>query len=103
MTEPIASFEAVTKSFGFFDALKDVSFDLREGEVFGYIGPNGAGKTTTLKILVGLIRRFGGRLRIAGRAIPADRDQVHDLIGFLPQAAGFHSWRTAEGRADVAR
>ena len=96
MDGPLASLQQIGKTFGAFQALRDVSFDLREGEVFGYIGPNGAGKTTTLRILVGLIRDFSGTLELAGRRVDGQRTDLHELIGFLPQAAGFHSWRTAE-------
>jgi len=96
MAEALVVFEEVGKKFGHFQALSDISFDLRPGEVFGYIGPNGAGKTTTLRVLVGLIRNFTGTLTIAGRKVGKQRDELHELIGFLPQSVGFHAWRTAE-------
>ncbi len=96
MSEAFVVFEAVGKKFGHFPALSDITFDLRAGEVFGYIGPNGAGKTTTLRVLVGLIRTFTGMLSIGGHRVGTQRDELHDLIGFLPQSVGFHAWRTAE-------
>ena len=77
-------------------ALRGISLDLEEGEVFGYIGPNGAGKTTTMKILVGLIHDFEGNLNIAGYNLPRDRNKVHSLIGYLPQGVSFQRWRTVE-------
>ncbi|MGH1343848.1 MAG: ATP-binding cassette domain-containing protein [Nannocystales bacterium] len=97
MSEALVEFEGVGKRFGPVHALSDITFALQPGEVFGYIGPNGAGKTTTLRVLVGLIRDFTGTLRIAGHEVGAQRDESHHLIGFLPQAVGFHAWRTAEG------
>ncbi len=97
MAAPLVQLTNVAKSYKYAKALRGISFELREGEVFGYIGPNGAGKTTTLKILAGLLSRFEGEVCIAGKSLPADRDQVHGLIGFLPQSAGFQHWRTTEG------
>lgn len=96
MSEALAVLEKVGKKFGSFQALSDITFDLRPGEVFGYIGPNGAGKTTTLRILVGLIRDFTGSLNIGGHTVGKQRGELHNLIGFLPQSVGFHAWRTAE-------
>ncbi len=74
-------------------ALKPLSFDVEEGEVFGYLGPNGAGKTTTLKLLMGLIFPTGGGARILGRdmADPAVKAQ----IGYLPEQPYFYDHLTA--------
>lgn len=80
--------------------LSGVSFDIAEGEVFGYIGPNGAGKTTTLKILAGLITQYAGTVSIGGQDLARDRSQAHHLIGFLPQGPGFQAWRTVESALD---
>ena len=95
MSKPLVQLRGVSKTFGIFKALSDVTFDLPEGEVFGYIGPNGAGKTTTMKILAGLISKFDGELTIGGRK-GKRRADLHDLIGFVPQSAGFQNWRTVE-------
>ncbi len=84
----------VTKEYGAFRALDNVSFDIKEGEIFGYIGPNGAGKTTTMKILVGLISDFQGEVTIGGYQVPKQRDEIHKLLGYLPQNVAFQEWRT---------
>ncbi len=84
----------LAKSFGGFHALNDVSFDIKEGEIFGYIGPNGAGKTTTMKILVGLITDFQGEVSIGGYPVPKRKDEIHKLLGYLPQSVAFQEWRT---------
>jgi ABC-2 type transport system ATP-binding protein len=68
--------------------------------VFGYIGPNGAGKTTTLKILAGLLTRYGGAVRVGGHDVAKQRAQAHRLIGYMPQGCGFQSWRTVESALD---
>lgn len=84
----------VTKNFGSFRALNEISFGIKEGEIFGYIGPNGAGKTTTMKILVGLISDFQGEVSIGGYQVPKRKDEIHKLLGYLPQNIAFQEWRT---------
>jgi ABC-2 type transport system ATP-binding protein len=88
------SIHNLAKSFGSFHALNDVSFGIKEGEIFGYIGPNGAGKTTTMKILVGLITDFQGEVSIGGYQVPKRKDEIHKLLGYLPQNVAFQEWRT---------
>jgi len=89
----VAVLERVAKSYGSFRALNDISFSVKEGEIFGYIGPNGAGKTTTIKILVGLIRDFDGTAVIASNGSVAHSNRA---LGYLPQHAAFQEWRTVD-------
>ena len=93
---PLVSLKDVSKTYGIYKVLHDVSFSLKAGEVFGYIGPNGAGKTTTLKILAGLMPKYEGAVTVGGLDVRTDRENVHKLIGFLPQAVGFQNWRTVD-------
>jgi len=79
-----------------FPALQGVSFDLREGEVFGFIGPNGAGKTTTMKILVGLLSDFTGSLSVEGLSMPGHRAALYRMVGYMPQGIAFQDWRTVD-------
>jgi ABC-2 type transport system ATP-binding protein len=88
------SLQNVTKAYGTFRALDNISLDIEEGEIFGYIGPNGAGKTTTMKILVGLISTFQGQVTIGGYKAPKQKDEIHKLLGYLPQNVAFQEWRT---------
>ncbi len=92
--DAFVSIKNVTKPYWNFRALDNVSFDIKEGEVFGYIGPNGAGKTTTMKILVGLITDFQGEVIIGGYTMPKQKDEIHKLLGYLPQNVAFQEWRT---------
>ena len=92
----LVSLRGVSKTYGPFRALDNVSFDINEGETFGYIGPNGAGKTTTMKILVGLISNFQGEVTIDGYRLPKQKDEVHKLLGYLPQNVAFQEWRTVD-------
>jgi len=72
----------LSKRYGRVEALCDVSFSVRAGEIFGYLGPNGAGKTTTLRVLVGLVRPDHGAARLLGGA--AARAGTRERIGYLP-------------------
>ena len=92
--DAFVSIRNVTKTYGAFRALDNVSFDIKEGEIFGYIGPNGAGKTTTMKILVGLISNFEGEVTIGGYRAPKQKGEIHKLLGYLPQNVAFQDWRT---------
>jgi ABC-2 type transport system ATP-binding protein len=89
VTDAIIRVERLSKEFrqGFFMrrvlAVKDVSFQVERGNIFGFLGPNGAGKTTTIKILTGLIRPTAGRAELFGDAVPSRRALAR--IGFLPE------------------
>src|SRR5690348_227949 len=74
----------LSKSYGGKRGIADVSFDVAEGEVFGFLGPNGAGKTTTIRILMALIRADKGAARIAGRDCWEDSVAIKRLIGYVP-------------------
>ncbi len=73
--------------------LHGVTFDVHEGEIFGFVGPNGAGKTTTLKILMGLIRPTEGRASILDRDV--GESEFRNQIGFLPENPYFYPFLTA--------
>ncbi len=94
--EWVLQLEDVKKSFRDVLALDEVSFGIKKGEIFGYIGPNGAGKTTTIKIMVGLIKDFTGRLVLDGVRVKTDAGAVQRILGYLPQKAAFQDWRTVE-------
>ena len=62
----IVEVEGLSKSYGGTRGIVDLSFEVAEGEVFGFLGPNGAGKTTTIRLLLALLRPDSGRARVAG-------------------------------------
>ena len=74
----------LNKSYGSKRGVVDVSFDVEEGEVFGFLGPNGAGKTTTIRLLMALLRADTGTARIAGLDCWEQSVQIKRLIGYLP-------------------
>lgn len=77
----------VTKRFGDFTAVDDLSFDVRAGRVFGFIGPNGAGKTTTIRMIVGITAPDEGIIELFGQHMSA---QLQDRIGYLPEERGLY-------------
>jgi lipooligosaccharide transport system ATP-binding protein len=76
----------LAKNFGARVAVDDISFAIQPGECVGFLGPNGAGKTTTINILLGLVRKSGGQIKLLGREIPRYHRQVKRDIGVVPQA-----------------
>ena len=86
--QPVLVLEQLTKKYGNFTALDDLSLTLSAGQIFGLIGPNGAGKTTAIKILVGLIRPTSGRAAIAGADCVRDARRIKRLVGYMPDRFG---------------
>jgi ABC-2 type transport system ATP-binding protein len=80
----IIEVEGLTKSYGGKRGIADVSFQVEEGEVFGFLGPNGAGKTTTIRVLMALLRADSGTARIAGLDCWKQSLDIKRLVGYLP-------------------
>ena len=83
MTE-IVKVQGLQKRFGKFQALRDVSFTIKSGEVVGFIGPNGAGKSTTIRTLLGIIKRDSGIAEIFGKDVWKDSLEIHKRISYVP-------------------
>lgn len=81
----IIEIDGLTKRYGEVTALDNVSFDVKEGEIFGLLGPNGAGKTTLMEILCGLRRFDEGRVTVRGLDLVKDAYKIRSLIGFCTQ------------------
>ena len=79
--------EWVTKRFGDFTAVEDLSFEVRAGRVFGFLGPNGAGKTTTIRMIVGITAPDEGNIELFGERMSA---RLQDRIGYLPEERGLY-------------
>ena len=77
----------VTKRFGDFTAVEDLSFDVRAGRVFGFLGPNGAGKTTTIRMIVGITSPDEGEIELFGKKMSSG---LQDRIGYLPEERGLY-------------
>jgi len=76
--------------FGRNEVLRDVSFDVHEGEIFGFIGPNGAGKTTTIRVMATLLEPMAGKVEIDGWDVTIDPQNVRKVIGYMPDHAGVY-------------
>jgi ABC-2 type transport system ATP-binding protein len=75
----------LTRRFGSFTAVNDISFDVAQGEVFGFLGANGAGKTTAIRMLIGLLAPSAGTARVAGYDVASEAEQVKRNIGYMSQ------------------
>lgn len=96
MKDGFVELKNVSKRYSNFPALQNVSFKIGKGDIFGYIGPNGAGKTTTIKSILGLITDFTGTITIEGKQMPKNRNEIHEIMGYLPQKVSFQEWRTVD-------
>lgn len=76
--------------YGNRDVLRDVTFDVGPGEIFGFIGPNGAGKTTTIRVMATLLEPMAGRVEIDGIDVTMDPEEVRRIIGYMPDHAGVY-------------
>jgi len=103
MSEEVIVARQLTKRFGDFTAVDQVSFQVGAGEVVGYLGPNGSGKTTTIRMLLGLLRPSAGEARVLGFDIVRQSEQVRQQVGYMSQKfALYHELTAAENLAFYA-
>lgn len=79
--------DSISKRFGDFQAVNDVSFEAKKGEVLGFLGPNGAGKSTTMKMITGFLDSTKGDAKICGKSIHKDTLNAQKHIGYVPENA----------------
>jgi ABC-2 type transport system ATP-binding protein len=84
-SSPIIQVSGLTKRFGKLVAVRDVTFEVGPGEVFGFLGPNGAGKTTTIRLLTALVRPTSGTAHVAGFDVAAEPREVKRRVGYLAE------------------
>ncbi len=87
---PVISVKELKKNYGSFQAVKGISFDVEEGEIFGLLGPNGAGKSTTLEIIETLRQKSSGGVVVAGYDLDKDPESIKKIIGVQLQTSGFY-------------
>lgn len=87
---PIISVKNLVKNYGNFNAVKGISFDVYEGEIFGLLGPNGAGKSTTLEIIETLRTKTSGEITVCGIDLDKDPGEIKKLIGVQLQSSGYY-------------
>jgi ABC-2 type transport system ATP-binding protein len=87
---PIISVQHLVKNYGDFKAVKDISFEVYQGEIFGLLGPNGAGKSTTLEIIETLREKTSGTIMVDGMNLDTHPESIKKIIGVQLQSAGFY-------------
>lgn len=90
MSKVIISVKDLVKKYGQFEAVKGISFDVQEGEIFGLLGPNGAGKSTTLEIIETLREKTAGEVMVDGLNLDSDPNEIKKIIGVQLQTSGFY-------------
>jgi ABC-2 type transport system ATP-binding protein len=85
-------FHEVSKTYGDFTAVRRLALTVDKGEVFGFLGPNGAGKTTTIRMMMGILVPSDGRITIDGLDCQAERVQVKQRVGYLPDNPIFYDY-----------
>ena len=85
--EPTVKISHVRKAFGDVQAVRDVSFDVHPGEIFGLLGPNGAGKTTTIRMMLDIFRPDGGEIEVFGGTLT---EAKKNRIGYMPEERGLY-------------
>jgi ABC-2 type transport system ATP-binding protein len=94
---PAIETKALTKKYGRFVALDQLTMTVERGQILGFVGPNGAGKTTTIKILVGLARPTSGKAMVAGVDCVSGKRKIKRLVGYMPDTFGaYENMRVSE-------
>src|SRR5512139_737472 len=86
----------LTKEFGDFAAVRDVSFTVEPGECVGFLGPNGAGKTTTMRVIAGIFPPTSGTVRVAGHDVQREPGAARRLVGYFPENAPYYPEMSVE-------
>lgn len=92
----IIEIKNLTKNYGKHRGVEDVSFSVREGEIFGFLGPNGAGKSTTIRSMLGLIKYDRGQITIDGFDAVKDKEKILQEVGYMPSEAWFYPGLTVK-------
>ncbi|MCX5893879.1 MAG: ABC transporter ATP-binding protein, partial [Deltaproteobacteria bacterium] len=99
-TEPAIVVQNLSRHFGTFKAVDNISFEVEKGEIFGFLGPNGAGKSTTIRMLNGLLLPTSGAGRVGGFDIIRENEQSKQHIGYMSQRFSLYEDLTAEENLD---
>jgi ABC-type multidrug transport system ATPase subunit len=100
-SETIIKVDHLTKRFGSFQAVKDVSFEVKRGDVFGFLGPNGAGKSTTIRCMLSLIKNDSGTIEMFGKSYDKNRFEILSKIGSIIEKPDFYKYLSAEKNLEI--
>ena len=101
MSEEVIKVEKLAKNFGSFEAVRDVSFTVNKGDVFGFLGPNGAGKSTTIRCLLSLIRLNAGTIQMFGKSYATHRNEILSKIGSIIEKPDFYNYLSAQKNLEI--
>ena len=90
----IIEIQNLTKNYGKHRGVENVSFSVREGEIFGFLGPNGAGKSTTIRAMLGLIQYKQGQIFIGSFDVKKEKEKILQMVGYIPSEAWFYPGMT---------
>lgn len=98
--EQVIKIQNLTKSYGKYRGVEDISFSVEKGEIMGFLGPNGAGKSTTIRSMLGFLKYEKGSIQIFGRDAKKEHERILKDVGYMPSEAMFYSGMTVK---DVIR
>ena len=101
MSEKAIEVKQLAKSFGSFQAVRDVSFSVNKGDVFGFLGPNGAGKSTTIRCLLSLIKPNAGEIKLFGMDYSGNRASILSKIGSIIEKPDFYKYLSAQKNLEI--
>jgi ABC-type multidrug transport system ATPase subunit len=101
MNEEVIRVKNLAKNFGSFEAVRDVSFTVNKGDVFGFLGPNGAGKSTTIRCLLSLIKLNAGSIEMFGKSYEKNRFEILSKIGCIIEKPDFYNYLSAEKNLEI--
>lgn len=99
--EKILEVQHLEKTFGAVKAVRDVSFTVYRGDIYGFLGPNGSGKSTTIRMVLNLIKPDGGEVLLFGKRLSENRHEVLSKIGALIERPDFYTYLTAYQNLDI--
>lgn len=101
MSEEVIKVLNLKKNFGAFEAVRDVSFTVNKGDVFGFLGPNGAGKSTTIRCLLSLIKLNAGSIEMFGKSYKNNRYEILSKIGSIIEKPDFYNYLSAQKNLEI--
>jgi ABC-type multidrug transport system ATPase subunit len=101
MDEKVIEVRHLTKRFGAFEAVRDLSFTVNKGDVFGFLGPNGAGKSTSIRCILSLIKPQSGEVLLFGKSLTTHRNEILKRVGSIIEKPDFYRYLSAQRNLEI--